>query len=405
MRLFFLCQRVPYPPDRGDKISTYNLIVHLAKQHEVHVFCTADGTQDLANLAGLAPFAKSVTAVPVAAFSAPWRAARALATGAPLSVALLAEPRLHAAIKEKVAANPPDLFLVYSSNAAQFAEPFAGLPRIMHFCDLDSLKWVQFAERSRPPMKWIYAREARRLLAYERAIAASFSHSLVCTATEKRDFERLIPGRPVSVVGNGVDLDFFRSSGRTKRPLSMVFTGVMNYFPNVDAMCWFCDAILPLIQARLPAANLVICGARPAPAVRRLAQQRGVTVTGRVPDTRPYLDEAEIFVGPLRLARGIQNKLLEAMAMGLPCVSSSLAASATVIPNEAGILAASDAAGFAEHVVRLLTDGDYRATMAHRARAAVEEHYRWEVQLAALDRVIAGIVPRAAAFRSEMPVG
>ena len=197
----------------------------------------------------------------------------------------------------------------------------------MQFAELDSSRWGQFARRSRPPLRWVYAIEERRFFAYERHIARTFSHALVCTAAEQCDFERLIPGAPVSLVGNGVDLEYFRSKGIAKQPGSIVFTGVMDYFPNVDAVVWFCNEVLPIVQRQIPEAGLTICGSRPTATVRRLAKRRGVTVTGRVPDTRPYMDRAEVFVAPLRMARGIQNKLLEAMAMGLPCVASAAATS------------------------------------------------------------------------------
>jgi len=199
---------------------------------------------------------------------------------------------------------------------------------------------------------------------------------------------------PVGLVGNGVDLDYFRSSGVAKRPGSIVFAGVMDYFPNVDAVIWFRDEILPIVQQQIPEAGLTIGGARPAAAVRRLANRRGVTVTGRVPDTRPYLDGAEVFVAPMRMARGIQNKLLEALAMGLPCVASAAAAMGTVVQDGEGILAADDPEEFAQHVVRLLRDGAFRAAMAGKARAAAEANYRWEAQLACLDQVVAAVLPR-----------
>ncbi len=283
------------------------------------------------------------------------------------------------------------MVVVFSCNVAQYAEHFAGVPRIMQFHDLDSLKWAQYAERSNIFLRWIYRTEARRLLAYERSIARRFSHALVCTAAERRDFERLFPGSAVSLVGNGVDLDYFRSSGIEKRPGSIVFTGVMDYFPNADAVIWFCDEILPLVQAQIPEANLTICGNRPTAPVWRLAQRRGVSVTGWVPDTRPYLDAAEVFVAPLRVARGVQNKLLEALAMGLPCVASGAAWRGTVVPQGDGVLVTDDAADFAELVVRLLREPALRTEMAVKARAAVAANYRWEDQLAALDRVIAAV--------------
>ena len=392
MRIFYICRRVPFPPDRGDKIAAFNAIRHLAARHEVHVFCLGDGVQDLANISGLQAYAKSVSAAPVDEFTIKLRALAALVTGQPLSVAALNESKLHDAIQKKFTELRPDLIIVYSCNMAQFAEHFPNVPRIMHFGDLDSLKWPQYAERSSIPLNWIYAIEARRLLGYERHIAQIFSHALVHTEIEKHDFERLIPGIPVAVVGNGVDLDYFRSAGEAKKPASMVFTGVMDYRPNIDAVVWFCDEILPIVQANIPVANFTICGSRPAPAVRRLAKRRGVRVTGWVADARPYLDRAEIFVAPLRMARGVQNKLLEALAMGLPCVASTAARSGTAVADGQGILATDEPREFARHVIDLLGDSDGRAEMARRARAAAVANYRWEVQLACLDQVIAAVV-------------
>ena len=393
MRMFFICQRVPFPPDRGDKITTFNEIRHLSKQHEVHVFCLADGRPDLDNIPGLRRYTQSVTAVPVNGWMSKLRVLKAMLAGEPLSAAAFNEAKLHDAIGRKFAELQPDFIMVYSCNVAQYAEHFPQVPRIMQFAELDSSRWGQFARRSRPPLRWVYSIEQRRFLAYERRIARSFSHALVCTAAEQRDFERLIPGVPVSLVGNGVDLDYFRSKGCAKRPGSIVFTGVMDYFPNVDAVVWFCEKVLPIVQQRIPEACLTICGSRPATAVRRLAKRQGVTVTGRVPDTRPYLDEAEVFIAPLRMARGIQNKLLEALAMGLPCVASGAAASGTVVQDGEGILTADDPGEFAGHVVRLLSNNALRAGMASKARAAAEANYRWDGQMASLDQVIAAVSP------------
>ena len=394
MRIFFVCQRVPFPPDRGDKITTFNEIRHLSAAHEVHIFCLGDGMGDLDNIHGLHNYARSVTAVPVTGLKSRLRALTALLTGEPLSVAALCEVRLHAAIRRKFDELAPDLIMVYSCNVAQYAEHFTHVPRIMQFAELDSSRWGQYAERSRIPLRWIYAIEQKRFFAYERQIAHSFSHALVCTAIEKRAFERLIPGVPVSLVGNGVDLEYFRPVGKPKRPASIVFTGVMDYLPNVDAVSWFCDQVFPVVLEQVPAANFVICGSRPSPAVRRLARQRGVTVTGRVPDTRPHLEEADVFVAPLRMARGVQNKVLEALAMGLPCVTSTAAWSGTVIPQGEGILATDDPKEFADHVLRLLRDNDFRAAMARKARAAAEANYRWDRPMAQLDRVIAAVTSR-----------
>jgi sugar transferase (PEP-CTERM/EpsH1 system associated) len=389
MRIFYVAQRVPFPPDRGDKIATYNEVRHLSRAHEVHVFCTADGAEDMENVAGVEKFAASVTAVPVHGWWGRVRALLALFTGAPLSVAMMNERALHDAVAGAHAALRPDLIIVYSSNVAQYVERFAATVRIMQFADLDSLKWTRYAARSRPLMRWIYAIEGRRLLAYERRIAHSFSHSLVCTEAERRDFEAAIPGAPVSIVRNGVDLDVFRPGGTAKVSGRILFTGVMDYFPNVDAVTWFVADILPRVRDEMPEAHLVICGSRPLRAVRALAARPGVTVTGRVPDVRPYLQAAEIFVAPLRIARGIQNKVLEAMAMGLPVVASVDAWAGTAIPRGEGIEVADHPADYVRHILRLLRDSVYRDSMATAARSAVERDYAWPAQMQLLDEVIA----------------
>jgi len=393
MRIFFIARRVPYPPDRGDKITTFNELRHLARTHEVHVFCLADGLEDLENVAGALRYAREVTAVPVHPLRSKLRALLALANGTPLSVAMMAEPVLRAEVVRRYAELRPELMFVYSSNVAQFAEPFTNVTRIMQFADLDSLKWTRYAESTPPPMKWVYALEGRRLLRYERRIARSFTHSLVCTEVEKRDFEEAIPDAPVSIVGNGVDLEHFRSTGAPKKAGGIVFTGVMDYFPNVDAVEWFCTDVLPRIRREMPDVSFVICGSRPNATVQALGALSGVRVTGRVPDVRPYLDSAEIFVAPLRIARGIQNKVLEAMAMGLPVVSSVAAWRGTGISRGEGIEATDDAAAFAGHVVRLLREPGYRAAMSASARRVVERDFSWDAQMAVLSEVISWVRP------------
>ena len=301
MRIFYICQRVPFPPNRGDKITTFNEIRHLAVAHDVHVFCLGDGPEDLDNVPPLLEYVKTVTAVPVTPWDTRCGALKALLTGRPLSVSAYRKAKLHEAIKQKYEELKPDLIFAYSSNAAQYAEHFPSIPRIMQFADLDSLKWGQYAERAAIPMKWVYSLEQRRLLEYERHLARTFSHALVCTDMEQQDFKRLIPGAPVSRVGNGVDLEYFRPQGGIKTRASVIFTGVMDYLPNVDAVVWFCDAVLPIIQAQVPEASFMICGSSPSAAVLELAKRPGVTVTGRVPDMRPFLDSAQVLGAPMRM--------------------------------------------------------------------------------------------------------
>lgn len=391
MRILYLAQRVPYPPDRGDKITTYREIIHLARDHEVSVACLGDGPEDLENVAALESLVASVDAVLLRRQQARVRALAALASGTPLTVAYFNEKTLHKRIAARMASRHFDAVVVYSSGMAQFVEPYADVPRIMQFADLDSLKWKQYARHYLPPRRWVYAAEARRLLRYERHIATTFCHSLVSTPCELQDFEQLIPGAAVSCVSNGVDLDYFQPRDIGKDKSMLVFTGVMDYFPNVQGVLWFCHEVLPLVRARVPDVTFTICGARPNAAVQALGRLPGVKVTGRVPDVRPYLARAEVGVVPLQTARGIQNKLLEAMAMGLPIVTTTPAFKGAGALADTHLLVADRPSDFAAAVVRLLQDKPLRARLKQAARAFTEANYRWETQLARLDDVLATV--------------
>ncbi len=388
MRILFLAQRVPYPPDRGDKIHTYNQLRHLAEAHEVAVACLADGEEDLGNIAGVKSLATSVDAVAVRSFHARARALAALGSRMPFTVAYFNELGLHEQVGKRMRREHFDAILVNSSQMAQFVEPYSDLPRIMQFVDLDSLKWQQYAENSSIPRSWIFRREFHCLLEYERNLARTFTHSLVCTPRELKDLERLVPGAAASCVSNGVDLEVFRPHSLEKIPGEMVFTGVMDYYPNIEGIVWFCRDVLPLIRRELPDVTFTICGSRPDARVKALARIPGVTVTGRVADVRPYLARASVAVVPLRIARGIQNKLLEAMAMGLPAVACSAVAEGVEATPGRDVFVADDPADFASATVRLFRDDDLRRRTGEAARACMETNYRWEHQLQRLDRVL-----------------
>jgi sugar transferase (PEP-CTERM/EpsH1 system associated) len=408
MRILFLAQRVPYPPNRGDKIPTFHYVRHLARQHAVTVACLADGPADLANVAGLEPMVRSVIAVPRSRTGSRLRALRALAGRRPLTVAYFDEPALHAKVKARVEAGGFDAAVVFSSGMAQYVEPFPDLPRVIQFADLDSLKWEQYAASTRPPRRWVYRTEAARLLEYERHLARTFAQSLVCADRELEDFRRLIPGAPVRSVPNGVDLDYFRPAGQPRDPHNLVFTGVMNYWPNVDGVTWFCREVLPRVRDRVPDTTFTICGSAPTRQVRALAKFPGVTVTGAVPDVRPYLHRAGVGVIPVRIARGVQNKLLEAMAAGLPTVATTAAWAGLSAEAGRDLLVADAPTAFAASVVRLLRDPGVRDGMGRSARAAVAANYRWDRALARLDEVLARVTggdapPAAAPARAAVP--
>jgi sugar transferase (PEP-CTERM/EpsH1 system associated) len=271
----------------------------------------------------------------------------------------------------------------------------------MHFAELDSDKWRQYSERSGPPGRWIYRREWKRLLEFERRLAAACRMNVLCTPLEEAIFRREIPGVTTAVLKNGVDLEYFRPRPADAEPGRIVFTGVMDYLPNADACVHFAREVLPRVRERFPSARFSIVGAHPAPRVRRLARLRAVEVTGFVPDTRDWLARASVAVAPLRIARGIQNKVLEALAMGLPVVGTTAATQGIEGTPLVHYLVADDAEAEAEAVIGLLADPAAARALGLRGRRLVEERYDWERTLEPLDRLLEELAP--APLRATTP--
>jgi sugar transferase (PEP-CTERM/EpsH1 system associated) len=270
----------------------------------------------------------------------------------------------------------------------QYVPQHLGLPLVADFVDMDSRKWDLYAAASRWPRSWIYATEARRLLEYERSLACRAHCTLVRTELERHDCVRLIPGARVEVLRNGVDLEYFSPGVIAGSGRQIVFTGVMDYFPNIQAVTYFCDQIFPRIRSEVPDATFLIVGARPTRRVGALGHRLGVTVTGQVPDVRPHLRGSAVAVAPLLLARGVQNKVLEAMAIGLPVVATPAAFQGTGTEEGDGVLVGKSAADFAALVVRLIRDPVSAGMLGRRGRAFVERHCVWDTHLSRLETLL-----------------
>jgi sugar transferase (PEP-CTERM/EpsH1 system associated) len=399
VRVIFISQRVPYPPDRGDKITTHHFLRHLlARGASVRVGCFADGADDVAHAAALR---RDVAEVCAPRLRRRWRqltALRGLVTGQPLTLPFFAHAGLARTVADWVRREPPDLIWVYSSGMAQFAMPFAATPvRLMQFAELDSDKWEQFAERARGPTRLLYAREARRLLAYERSVARAFTLSTVVSEAERALFRARIPEVDPLVLPNGVDVDRFAAGDAAARdPHTAVFTGVMDYAPNVDGVLWLAREAWPRVRAQVPDARLLVVGSRPVPAIRALDGRQGIEVTGRVAEVPPFLARAAVAVAPLRLARGVQNKVLEAMSTGLPVVATPQAARGLgrAAEDEPGLVVAADAARTAERVAALLLDPEEARRRGRSAAAFVRTHFAWDRMFAIADAAIAAALAR-----------
>lgn len=398
--ILFLVHRIPYPPDRGDKIRSYHLLKALSEIAPVHVGCFADDARDMAFASDLAKVTASQCVV--------MRDRSRLAAGVagllrdqPILVTLYENARLKQWVADLLDEWPVRAIVAYSVQMAQFVphDPAPGVHVMMDFVDFDSAKYAAYGAEQRGPMGWVHRREGRVLFEYERMVARRADISTFVSAAEASAFAKASGiGRDICVLENGVDLDLFRPDAgfmrveAPDRPL-IVFTGQMDYRPNADAVMSFAHQALPAIRAVHCNASFAIVGRKPTAEVEALAALPGVIVTGEVGDVRGWLAAADVVVAPLRIARGIQNKVLEAMAMARPVVASAHAAEGIDAREGEHLLIAADPAAEADAVLALLADPARAAAMGANARSHVVARYDWRRTLAPLRAMIAGEAP------------
>jgi len=393
--LLFLCHRFPYPPNKGEKIRAWHILHHLGRTHRLHVGCFIDDKVDWDHL----PYVRSLCA-DVACFDfipirQRLRALAGLRPGRALTLDYFHDPRLQRWVDETLRKRAIDDIFVFSSSMAPYVmkAPLmeAGArTRILDMVDVDSEKWTAYADHFSWPMKAVWAREGRTLLAFERAAAARFDRTLFVSGDECRRFAALAPecAARTGWVENGVDLVRFSPESGFSNPFTgdaprIVFTGTMDYWPNADAVSWFAREVMPILRRRAVPPEFHVVGANPGKELLKLAAAPGVFVTGRVADTRPYIAHASAVVAPLRIARGIQNKVLEAMAMAKPVVASRQAFEGVRARPGQDLLVAEGAEGTALAVSEVL-DGRHPG-LGQAARRAVELAYDWSATLSVLD--------------------
>jgi sugar transferase (PEP-CTERM/EpsH1 system associated) len=380
MKILYIAHRIPYPPDKGDKIRAYHQIKHLAAKHELHLACLVDDPADLDHVETLKEICASVSYVYRGRLRTMIQAGLALLTNKPLSAASFYSGALNRSIADKVREERIDVIVTYSSSVAGYVMDNTSVPKVMDFIDVDSAKWEHYADFCRPPMSWVYNMEARRLARREQEIVRRFDHSILVSEREAESLRARTPRRPVYLITKGVDTDYFAPDGDrapTPNGPTIVFTGVMDYFPNVDAVKYFCDEVFGLIRTEIPEARFCIVGRNPTRQVQQLARNPNVIVTGGVPDVRPYLATASVSVAPLRIARGLQNKVLEAMAMGLPVVTTPAVLEGIQAAAEDGVTTANSPEEFAKEVIALLSNPDLCRERSARARQYVESRHTW----------------------------
>ncbi|MBO1076787.1 TIGR03087 family PEP-CTERM/XrtA system glycosyltransferase [Roseomonas marmotae] len=398
-RLLFLCHRIPYPPVKGDKIRAWHMLEQLSRSWEVDLGCLVDDPADMEHLPALRSHCAEVRGEPT---GPRWQAAaRALLhcrPGAPLTLGWFHSPGLKAWVDQGLSANRYDAIFAYSAAMAPYVSgPAArrpGMRRVLDMVDVDSEKWRAYANDAHAPMRQVWSREARTLLSFERRAAVSFDRCLFVSRQEAARFAELAPETAPHLdwVENGVDMTVFDAGRSYPNPYTSdapvaVFTGTMDYRPNVEAVSWFAREVMPRLRA-MPgrAPEFFIVGASPAPAVRALAELPGVHVTGSVPDVRPYLAHASVAVAPLRIARGIQNKVLEAMALAKPVVASPDAFEGIHAQPGRDLLVGDGAAETARLVAEVLAGA--HPGLGAAALRAVRAGHDWAATLRKLDTIM-----------------
>jgi sugar transferase (PEP-CTERM/EpsH1 system associated) len=386
MRVLYLCHRIPYPPDKGDKIRAFHQLKAMGERHELDLFTLADDSTDLAHKPVLRRYCRTVTVAKLAPAMAKLRALPFLFTRTPLTLPYFYSAQLQREISRAMLARSYDRIFVYASSMAQYASMDHG-PVLMDFVDVDSDKWIQYAAFQRFPFSAVYRREGRRLRAYEQAIAEKAACVLVTTEREAKLVRQLSADARVHVVPNGVDTAYFDAGPglpHATEPV-IVFTGDLSYFPNIEAVTFFALEVLPIVRGCVRDARFVIVGRNPGPEIQRLRKVPGVEITGFVPDVRPYLANARVSVAPFSIAAGIQNKILEALAYSLPVVATPRAVQGFSAPVAEVIEIADDAEGLARKTVRFLCDEQHARSRGVEGRRRVIEHYSWD---RALDRLL-----------------
>ena len=394
--ILFLVHRIPFPPNKGDKVRSFHLLEFLAQRYAVHLGTFVDSPDDVVHVPRLQEYCASFKAAELRPAFARIRSLAGLWTGEALTLRYYRNNVLAEWVQSVVAEQRITKAVVFSSAMVPYTANLTGVRVVVDFVDVDSAKWSQYAQ-SRPwPLSAIFRREGAQLLAFERAVAGSSEASVFVTPAEAQLFRTLAPecAARISYAQNGVDTGYFSPEHELLNPFppdeeAIVFTGAMDYWPNIDAVSWFAQEALPAIVAQRPRARFYIVGGEPAPVVRALAREGQIVVTGRVPDVRPYLKHARVVVAPLRVARGIQNKVLEAMAMARPVVVSAAAAGALSGEPATDFDVASDAPDFVGKTIALM-DGERGAILGRAARQRVLADYDWTTNLTPFATMLEG---------------
>lgn len=393
MKILFLCHRIPYPPNKGDKLRAFNILKFLSEKHTVDLLTLADDRDDLRYQDDLVPYCRQVEVFYFNPLIAKAKILAHLFSSDPLTIPYFYHAGLKKKIEQAVSDEKYDLLFLFSSSMAQYVLDM-DIPKIIDFVDADSDKWIDYAKFAQFPMSAVYRSEGMKLGRYEEKIASHFKAVLVVTEHEKKLLKRRIKQDNIYEVQNGIDLTKYEGAGTfNKANKDLLFIGGMFYFAYIDGILHFYNKAFDKIKQASPDTIFHVVGADPAKKIRKLNRDRNMNVAGFVPDVKPYLQKAAVYVVPLRMAPGIQNKILEAMAMRVPVVATPAAIAGIDAVNGRDVLVEEEPEKFADAVIKLLKNPDLRLEIAHNARQFVENNYNWNKNLSRLDDILSSAGP------------
>ncbi|HKW01007.1 MAG TPA: TIGR03087 family PEP-CTERM/XrtA system glycosyltransferase [Vicinamibacterales bacterium] len=395
MRVLFLTHRLPYAPNRGDRMRSFHLLRRMRMFAEVDLVSLVHDDEEATHVEEARPLATTVTAVRVPRVRNLVRSALALPTPVPLSHVMLDGPDLQPAVERIVRDHPPDVVLAFCTGIAHAVArpPLDRFPLVLDMVDVDSAKWAALASTTAPPRSWIYAREARLLSKFEIEIARRAVVTLLTTRKERATLDAMAPGVAIEVLSSGVDVESLRPPGPPADSVTVVFCGVMNYPPNEEAAIWIAREVWPAVRRARPDARLELVGSYPTRQVQALASPaQGIVVTGHVPDVRPHLWGAAVAAAPLQTARGVQNKVLEAVAAGLPTIVTPIVFEGLPDQVRPACVVAGDAGAFAGALVASL--GQPAAERRRNAGRADVAAISWDRLLEPVERILRDAIQR-----------
>ncbi len=400
MKILYLAHRIPYPPDKGDKLRAFRQIEHLSKHHDVTLACFVDDQADRVHIDKLREYCIEVVAIDLNQRIAKVRGLWGLLRGGTVTEAYYRHPEMMREISRLSRGRRFDAAVGFSSGMAPYLIRTHVRHRVMDYCDCDSQKWLAYAKAASFPMRHVYQTEGKRLSKKERAWASTFDATILITDAEARSLRNYVAKDRLHVVGNGVPLPSRDQAVTEAHPPTVGFVGVMDYRPNVDAVSWFVERCWSGIREAVPDATFLIVGRSPNASVQKLANVAGVEVTGGVSNIGPVMERIDVSVAPMRIARGLQNKVLEAMAAAKPVVMTPIAEEGLCGRNGQEYLVSGSEEALIRDVRRLLHDPNERRRIGDAARVHVAKHHCWDDALERFEMIVTGEVRRSAPIAS-----